>query len=54
MLKMLKEYNVDFKMIDGSTKGYDLIVQQIAEKVKNKESPLLNSPKKKKNFDMER
>lgn len=31
MLKMLKDYNVDFTTIDGTFKGYDLIVEQISE-----------------------
>lgn len=31
MLQMLKDYNVDFKTIDGSFKGYDLIVDEISE-----------------------
>ena len=34
MLKMLKDYNVDFTTIDGTFKGYDLIVEQISEMAK--------------------
>lgn len=34
MLKMLKDYNVNFTTIDGTFKGYDLIVDEISEKAK--------------------
>ncbi|MBQ7009679.1 MAG: hypothetical protein IJN05_10810 [Ruminococcus sp.] len=34
MLKMLKDYNVDFTTIDGTFKGYDLIVDEISKKAK--------------------
>lgn len=36
MIRMLKEYNVDFTTIDGSLNGYDLIVEQVSEKLQEK------------------
>ncbi len=39
MLKMLKDYNVDFTTIDGTFKGYDLIVDEISEMAKENMKP---------------
>lgn len=36
MLRMLKDYKVDFTTIDGSLKGYDLIVEQVSRKLQEK------------------
>lgn len=44
MLRMLKEYNVDFTTIDGSLKGYDLIVEQVSKKLQEKTKAERSSP----------
>lgn len=44
MIRMLKEYNVDFTTIDGSLKGYDLIVEQVSKKLQEKTKAERSSP----------
>ncbi len=59
MLQMLKDYKVDFTTIDGSLKGYDLIVEQVSrklqEKTKAERSPTrTEGQRKKRGFAYER
>lgn len=59
MLQMLKDYKVDFTTIDGSLKGYDLIVEQVSrklqEKTKAERSPTrTEGQRKKRGFSYER
>ena len=59
MLQMLKDYKVDFTTIDGSLKGYDLIVEQVSRKLQKKtkaeRSPTrTEGQRKKRGFSYER
>lgn len=59
MLQMLKDYNVDFKTIDGTFKGYDLIVDEISETAKenmkaNRNTRNSNAQRKKRDTTYER